>query len=901
VLLRLFSILSIAFFWLNISFAQSFTIKGTIIAPGQEQSPTIIKVFVKDSTGLIKKFAFAKDNGEFFIELNKDTCTYQLQISKVGFCNTGFFIKPPHNNIDTTLQLFTCANDLPEVHVKASPVLTKKGDTTAYKVAAFAQGNEQSLGDLLQKLPGLQVNDNGTVSFNGKTINKILLENDDLTGSNYNTLTKNLGISGIDKIEVIENYKDNTLLENKVNTGNETVLNLNFKQKKIKVFGNVNAGHSLQHNFYELKNNSTGLFKKHKFILTNNFNSISNTAVNLLGQTGNLSFLDNSHVQNLTTNTWLKTFVPVSFTDMQPLQIPVTRLFNNNTQLHTLNYLYKPNTASWFKTTLYTASDIYSQSNSLQQTFNTPPNFFTFLANNTIHKNNKYVAANATGAVSFKNNYQLIVSYHGQQLQYAQQKTGNLFLIPTAENNTATLQQHAVLLSLVKLFKNKALLTIGGNYTQQQIKQDYLVPHYMQDSIFLTANSFSDIIQQYRQPAKAFTVYAKYSKKIMGLDFSLKQSFDNSSITVNPNTFAFNDSSIAFINPSFNTHNKFNIHKWQTILQISKTIKYKLTIAGSITWENNNINQQINALTNANKANFLLPQLSVQYKFSDNKLLMANANWQPSLPTIQQLTPNYLLTGFNTIFAGSNSVNTGTNYTVSLGYLYFDLIGRGIIFNAFVLKSNVAPNYLTNFTINNLYVFNTLQGFNKHHQFNTMQMRFEKFFAKKKFSAGIQPNVSNFKVYQFSEKVLATIDGLNFNVELFGKTNWQKWFNVQSSFNFMYLQQHTSTNNTNSVRNNIANYLFKNSIVIKPNKKIMVNVTVDYYANKPEHLKYRDIVFTDVQGSYVINEKLAFTLLCKNIFNKTVFNIKEISATQTQDYSLNLQNRFLLATIAFKF
>ncbi|MEI2709930.1 MAG: carboxypeptidase-like regulatory domain-containing protein [Chitinophagaceae bacterium] len=224
---RFFILFFTAMQFLCVTNAQTNFIEGRILDSNHIPiSSASIKVLLNDSTGLIKYFTLSDKDGFFKIELKPNTSKLWLQVSVVGFINYNQALLFPIQNgyQEIILQKFT--GTLPAINVKAELPITKRGDTTIFKVAAFEKGNENNLGDLLKNLPGISLDEFGKVSFNGKKITRILIEEDDLFGSNYSTLTKNTGISGLDKIEVIENYKDNSRLENSANVGNETVLNL---------------------------------------------------------------------------------------------------------------------------------------------------------------------------------------------------------------------------------------------------------------------------------------------------------------------------------------------------------------------------------------------------------------------------------------------------------------------------------------------------------------------------------------------------------------------------------------------------------------------------------------------------------------------------------------------------
>ena len=79
-----------------------------------------------------------------------------------------------------------------------------KNDTIVYDPEKFKDGSEKVVEDLLKKLPGIKIEENGEIKFNGKSIKKMLLDGDDLFDSQYTVGSKNINVEMLDKVEAIE-------------------------------------------------------------------------------------------------------------------------------------------------------------------------------------------------------------------------------------------------------------------------------------------------------------------------------------------------------------------------------------------------------------------------------------------------------------------------------------------------------------------------------------------------------------------------------------------------------------------------------------------------------------------------------------------------------------------------
>ena len=114
-----------------------------------------------------------------------------------------------------------------EVKVEASAIERKK-DTVSYYVANFKDSTDRSIGDVLQKLPGIEVAPSGQIKYQGKAINKFYVEGLDMLGSQYGIATNNIQASDIAKVEVYEDHQPIKVLQDWV-ASDRAAINLILK------------------------------------------------------------------------------------------------------------------------------------------------------------------------------------------------------------------------------------------------------------------------------------------------------------------------------------------------------------------------------------------------------------------------------------------------------------------------------------------------------------------------------------------------------------------------------------------------------------------------------------------------------------------------------------------------
>ena len=149
------------------------------------------------------------------------------------------------------------------------PVMVK-GDTTIYKVDKFLRGGERKLKNVLERLPGIEVDNNGKINVNGKTVSKILVEGDEFFGGNSKLAVNNIPSGVIDKVEVLDNYNKVSFLKG-LSDSDKLAMNIKLKkEKKNFLFGDIGIGYG-NRKFY--KNNSNLFYYSPK----NSYNLITNS------------------------------------------------------------------------------------------------------------------------------------------------------------------------------------------------------------------------------------------------------------------------------------------------------------------------------------------------------------------------------------------------------------------------------------------------------------------------------------------------------------------------------------------------------------------------------------------------------------------------------------------------
>ncbi len=312
---------------------------------------------------LIVAYSLTDRQGEFSLLVDKAHLPVVAVARYLGYSATGYRIPVSaapavaHNFVMRETPL-----ELSEVAVKRVLPADAKGDTVSFNPLAFKDGSERNVEDLLRKVPGFKVAESGKISFNGKPVERVFLEGKDLFSKKYEFITRSISASLLTKIEAIDNHAENPLLADIEKSG-EMVVNLSLDPaKKIKVFGQLDAGGGIPSR-YEAGANLFRLRGKYNIGLVAKANNLgTGIADNVLYELESdgrktASYGDPNLISSLQT-------LPVAYLE----GVDSRQFVFNKAKLLALQQNYQPITALSVKLTGYLSYDDirWSQQNSLK-------------------------------------------------------------------------------------------------------------------------------------------------------------------------------------------------------------------------------------------------------------------------------------------------------------------------------------------------------------------------------------------------------------------------------------------------------------------------------------------------------------------------------------------------------
>ena len=202
-------------------------------------------VMVKNAEGKLVKFATTREDGTFLIKLSAWNQGMTIHVSMIGMKTYTAPLSEEITKLDIRMEEDT--QELKEVIVKAGRI-RESGDTVTYRVSGFAQKQDRSIGDVLQRMPGIDVASNGKIQYQGVDINKFYIEGSDLLEGKYGIATNGISHDAIGAVEVLENHQPMQVLSG-LSFSDQAAINLKLKDKAKATWllnGHIGGGWSNQ-------------------------------------------------------------------------------------------------------------------------------------------------------------------------------------------------------------------------------------------------------------------------------------------------------------------------------------------------------------------------------------------------------------------------------------------------------------------------------------------------------------------------------------------------------------------------------------------------------------------------------------------------------------------------------
>lgn len=303
------------------------TLRGKIINENNETIENASVTIVDTTDDSILVFSITDKNGDYKINIVSTNLKLNIVITAINYEK----ILKPINSKSQVLN-FTLKNkitELEEVKIDINEI-QKRGDTLSYDVKSFEGKEDRTLSDVLKKIPGIEVDSNGLIKYQGTAINKFYVEGKDLMAGGYGSLTNSMPKDAVTKLQVLENHQPIKALKNSV-PSERAAINIKLK-KDVTLTGRADTGVGLSPFLWSTKLTPMVFTKKYQYLLNYKSNNIGEDVTYEL-QT--LSF--DEGFEGLTFENQTGSWLNISQSELP--KIDENRYLFNNTQLFSANVL----------------------------------------------------------------------------------------------------------------------------------------------------------------------------------------------------------------------------------------------------------------------------------------------------------------------------------------------------------------------------------------------------------------------------------------------------------------------------------------------------------------------------------------------------------------------------------
>lgn len=657
-------------------------------------------VFLQPENGVaIVGYGQSDDKGTYLFKSIKKG-KFWLNFSAISYKTSRILVNLTDSSKSLTTNAVLIAEPVPinEVIVTSDKSILIKKDTIIFNVKAFAKGNERIVEDLLKRLPGLVVAEDGGIKVGNREIEKIMIDGDDLFDKGYRILTKNMPAQPIEKIEVYQHYSNNKLLKG-IENSEKIALNLKLsEQVKRRWFGNISAGTEMvKQDRYEGFGNLMNFGRKSKFYGITSLNNIGNDAI------GDVNYLirpsEESDPGNPGTNQ--HAFELLNMSTFSP-NLQQNRTLFNQAEVYSMNAIFTLSPRTKMKTMAFLNRNHDTYYKHLFESFSVGESYFSTEENHRLNQSRTtgYGRVDLDKEVSPRSTlaYTLKISKSEKDgvnlLQFNDSTTNELLY-----SSNRLLEQK--ILYTIQSGKNKVWL-LSGKYISERSPQRYSLDKFFYYDLFPNFAK-TDLIGQSSENQMHFAVVEAHLmiRKLKGHLLELKFG----------NRFRYDllNTGLSLYEPS----NRYEMPAgYGNDLGYSTNDSY---LTGTFNYAHQNINliaaldfhQLYNRKSSLGQIAqqfplFMNPIIGFKWKLNESSTLLSTYTYNHTNATLLEIFDQYVQKGFRTFEAGTGTFNQLNKSSLYMNYTTGNWTSKSFA-NLMVLcnldhdyygsKSQITPNY----------------------------------------------------------------------------------------------------------------------------------------------------------------------------------------------------------------
>ena len=884
-------------------FAQK-TISGKVYGEDKKPLPSASVTIEEIGKNAILSYAITDSKGNYSV-------TFTSKDAKVNVKVKAFNYKTTINQYDNATQTlnFTLeeqATEIKEVKLKTK-LVTKRGDTISYDLKSFESKADRTLADVLKKMPGVEVNKDGSILYQGEPINKFYVNGKDLMEGGYGTINNSLPKDAVQKVEIMENHQPVKILQNKVASENAAI-NVKLKNS-VTMTGRGEVSLGVAPSLWNLKLSPMLFTPKVQWVLNYKTNNIGDQVEreNQIMAFGNRF---EGVRRNFSENSWLNVENAAT-----PTNIPVNRYLFNNVHYLSANLLTSLSKDWEFKAnTSYTNNAIDRES--VVNTYNANGN----LTNTTSIANNFYTNQ-AKGEIIFSKNanksfFKNTTTYNGLWNTDVA-KTVNV--INSDQRNKTPSNNFQNSLSAIIPWKEK-LVNVMSFISYRDDKQDLFINPAKYVPSLQTEAQNSDMIHQFLNLKTLETIHSAsvgFSKNSWTFTPEVGVNYTTNKLITDLN----GETSGGVQNFGINYENNLKFKSLKPYAQMMANFKkggFEANLTFPVNFNNITATDSQSLDKSLNKVTYE-PRLFARYDLTSFWKISAFSGISNSFGTINDIYSGKILLSTNNLSTKDTDIQQSTSKFVGSALEYRNPLNNiffNVRYNFNDRSNNISYRNFLNISTQQL----TVKGYNLENVGNSNSIRTElgKYFPKFKTNASVGYSYSLGKSQQLQAILITTSDDIsnfpppteadfqnvksnNQGITFKFNNNYFSWLSVDYNASLTFVKSEIF--GTKYTKNTSKNFNHTLSTYLYPIKDHTIGFTWDelQFQNAGETKKNS---FYDISYQYsLVQEKMDIELKVVNIANTNVFEDIRFDSqlNQVRQTSVNIRPRQVLLTVKFNF
>ena len=222
---------------------QQYEARGAVADTSGTGLPNAMVVALAREDSTLVKYTLSNRDGNF--SLNELAAgDYILQVTLIGYQTVRQDFTVTNADFEAgqvMMDVLAVAVDPLVVSIEHVPFINNR-DTLSYNAAAFDTPPNATVEDLLRRLPGIQVNDDGSITAQGEEVQNVLVDGKEFFGSDGTIATRNLPADAISQVDVYDKQSDMAEFTGIADGNDERTLDLKLREEaKVGYFGNTNG------------------------------------------------------------------------------------------------------------------------------------------------------------------------------------------------------------------------------------------------------------------------------------------------------------------------------------------------------------------------------------------------------------------------------------------------------------------------------------------------------------------------------------------------------------------------------------------------------------------------------------------------------------------------------------